>query len=48
MPKCEICAVYKRALASDEPACCAWYLEHVVCGGEESDCPDYEEDPGNG
>lgn len=43
--KCETCSVYKRVLSSDEPACCAWYLEHVVCGRESvSDCPNCEKE----
>lgn len=44
--KCETCAVYKRVLiAGDEPVCCAWYLENVICGEKSvSDCTDYEKE----
>lgn len=42
--KCEKCAVNMRALNSNEPAVCAWYLYNVVCGTKNvSECTDYEE-----
>ena len=30
--KCETCEVMKRIKASNEPACCVWYIDNVVCG----------------
>lgn len=43
MDKCELCAVRNRVRESKEPACCKWYLEHVVILEEPVDnCPDFE------
>ena len=30
--KCETCEMMKRIEASNEPACCIWYMDNVVCG----------------
>lgn len=43
--KCENCFVIAEAKESDEPCCCAWYLDHVVFLGENVDnCPIYRKD----
>ena len=45
MSKCKTCQVHKRVMESEEPACCAWLLDNVVCGDKSvDDCPVYEED----
>ena len=37
--KCETCEVMKRVKASNEPACCVWYIDNVVCGDKSvEDC----------
>ena len=42
--KCDTCQVQKRVMESEEPACCAWLLDNVVCGDKSVDeCPEYEE-----
>ena len=41
--KCKTCEVMKRIEASNEPACCVWYMDNVVCGNKsEKDCPQYK------
>ena len=41
--KCETCEVMKRIEASNEPACCVWYMDNVVCGDKSvKDCAAYE------
>lgn len=41
--RCGTCAVMKRAQESEEPACCAWFIENVVCGTKSvNDCTEYE------
>ena len=43
--KCDTCQVHKRVMESEEPACCAWLLDNVVCGDKSvEDCPVYEEE----
>ena len=43
--KCNTCKVNKLVMESDEPACCAWLLDNVVCGDKSvDDYPVYEED----
>ena len=45
MSKCKTCQVHKRVMESEEPACCAWLLDNVVCGDKSvDDCAVYEED----
>ncbi len=42
-PACERCQVHADAQASNEPACCAWFLENVVCGDKSvKSCPHYK------
>lgn len=37
--KCETCEVMKRIKASNEPACCVWYIDNVACGDKSAeDC----------
>lgn len=37
--KCETCEVMKRIKASNEPACCVWYIDNVICGDKSvEDC----------
>lgn len=41
--KCKTCEVMKRIEASNEPACCMWYIDNVVCGDKSvKDCTVYE------
>lgn len=41
--KCNTCKIQKEAMK--ENACCAWYMDNVVCGDKYiKDCPVYEED----
>ena len=41
--KCKTCEVMKRIEASNEPACCVWYMKNVVCGDKSvEDCTAYE------
>lgn len=41
--RCETCEVNKRVMESDEPSCCVWLMENVVCGGKTvEECTDYE------
>ena len=41
--RCDTCDVMRRIEESKEPACCAWYLDHVVILGETvEDCTTYE------
>ena len=41
--RCSTCKTYAEVMASDEPACCVWYMDNVICGDKTSDdCPDYE------
>jgi len=41
--KCDNCLVVEQMSKSDVPACCAWYLENVVCGDKSvDDCPEWE------
>ena len=43
--KCDTCKANKRVMESEEPACCVWMLDNVVCGDKSVDeCPEYEED----
>lgn len=43
MVKCDSCIVWQMARESNEPACCAWYMENVVCGEKSvDDCDEYE------
>lgn len=48
MTKCDICKVMRDAESSNEPACCAWYLENVIIGNKKvDDCPVYMEEKHN-
>ncbi len=41
--KCKTCEVMKRIKDSNEPACCIWYMDNVVCGDKTvDDCNEYE------
>ena len=41
--KCKTCEVMKRIEASNEPACCVWFMDNVVCGDKSvEDCEVYE------
>ena len=41
--KCETCEMMKRIEASNEPACCIWYMDNVVCGDKSvEDCTVYQ------
>lgn len=41
--KCDTCMVQKRVNESEEPACCVWFMENVVCGNKKiEDCTEYE------
>ena len=41
---CDTCAIKMAINISAEPACCEWYMEHVVILGEPVDiCPVYKE-----
>ena len=41
--KCETCEMMKRIEASNEPACCIWYMDNVVCGAKSvEDCTAYQ------
>lgn len=43
--KCDTCKVQRYIAESKELACCAWYMENVVCGDKSvEDCPVREED----
>lgn len=33
MCKCETCKIEQSIQESNEPACCAWYMDNVVIGG---------------
>ena len=47
--KCDDCFVNVQAQKSKEPACCAWYLDHVIIGGEDVEkCSIGKEADGNG
>ena len=40
MKKCKNCKIQKQAEKSKEPACCAWYMDNVICGNKQvKDCP---------
>lgn len=42
MDKCKNCKIEMEIEHSEQPACCAWYLEHVViCGESVDDCNEY-------
>lgn len=42
-PRCETCQVYADALKSNEPACCKWFIDNVVCGDKSvKSCPNYK------
>lgn len=41
--KCETCEIMKLIEASNEPACCIWYMDNVVCGDKSvEDCTAYQ------
>lgn len=41
--KCDNCKIQKSVNESKEPACCAWFMENVVCMGKSIDeCTEYE------
>lgn len=43
MCRCDTCKVEESIRKSNEPACCAWYLDNVFIGGLSiSQCPVYE------
>ena len=43
MHKCKTCKYNAEAKKSKEPACCAWYIDNVVCGNKTvKDCPVYK------
>lgn len=45
--KCETCEMMKRIEASNEPACCIWYMDNVVCGDKSvEDCTAYQSPKG--
>ena len=45
--KCETCEMMKRIEDSNEPACCIWYMDNVVCGDKSvEDCTAYEPQKG--
>lgn len=40
--KCDTCGIAREAIESNEPACCSWYIESVVCGDKTiNDCTEY-------
>lgn len=42
--KCDLCQTKIDEANSKEPACCVWYMEHVVINGENiEDCTEYTE-----
>lgn len=43
MNRCDVCRVKESVEKSNEPACCAWYLENVVVGNKTVDnCTAFE------
>lgn len=34
MCKCDTCQIEMQIRESKEPACCVWYMDHVVIAGE--------------
>ena len=45
--KCETCEIMKCIEASNELACCIWYMDNVVCGDKSvEDCTAYEPSKG--
>lgn len=41
--RCSTCKIYSEVMASEEPSCCSWYMDNVICGDKTpDDCPDYE------
>ena len=43
MCKCDTCKVEESIRKSNEPACCAWYMDNVVISGASVDvCPVYK------
>lgn len=43
--KCGTCKNYQDATQSEDPACCAWYLDNVMCGEKyPDDCPEHEKE----
>ena len=47
--KCDDCFENAQAQKSKEPACCAWYLDHVaICGENVEKCPNYRKRKGKG
>lgn len=41
--KCKTCSVMKRIEESNEPSCCVWLMDNVICGNKSvEDCEAYE------
>ena len=41
--KCDSCKVMEEINKSEEPACCRWFMDNVVCGDKSvDDCNSYE------
>ena len=39
--KCKTCKTYHKAV--NKNACCAWYMDNVVCGNKDvKDCTEYK------
>lgn len=43
MSKCDSCKIEMSIRKSKEPACCKWYMDHVVINDESvDDCTEYD------
>ena len=41
--RCDTCKIQQLAIANEEPACCEWYMDNVICGDKNpEDCPVYK------
>lgn len=41
--KCDTCKIQEDINKSEEPACCVWFMENVVCGNKTpEDCTWYK------
>ena len=43
--RCDTCKIQQLVIASEEPACCEWYMDNVICGDKNpEDCPVYKKE----
>ena len=48
MCKCDSCKIMDEARKSNEPCCCMWYMDNVVCGDKSiKDCTDHQKNNKN-